>query len=99
TMPQKEQYSNVAIWYGTAFHELIHATGHATRIGRPGVMEFDGFGSLKYAFEELIAELGSAYLNSESGIFFQTIKKNAAYIKGWKNSVVEMLKEDNKAIF
>ena len=98
-MPQKEQYSNVAIWYGTAFHELVHSTGHVSRIGRVGVTDFDGFGSPKYAFEELIAELGSAFLNSESGIFFQTIKKNAAYIKGWKKAVVAILKEDNKAIF
>lgn len=98
-MPQKEQYSNVAIWYGTAFHELTHATGHESRIGRVGVTKFDSFGSPQYAFEELIAELGSAFLNSESGILFHTLKKNSAYIKGWQNSVVGMLKEDNKAIF
>ena len=98
-MPQKTQYDNVAIWYGTAFHELCHATGHATRLGREGITNFDGFGSPSYAFEELVAELGSAFLNAESGILFQTLKMNAAYIKGWKESVKSILKKDNKAIF
>lgn len=98
-MPQKEQYSNVAVWYGTAFHELTHATGHESRIGRIAITNFDKFGSPQYAFEELIAELGSAFLNSESGILFHTLKKNSAYIKGWKNKVVNILKDDNKAIF
>jgi len=98
-MPFKKQYDNVAIWYGTAFHELIHATGHETRLKRVGIVDFDRFGSAQYAFEELVAELGSAFLNAESGILFHTLKKNAAYIKGWKKSVVSILKEDNKAIF
>ncbi|MFV9549674.1 zincin-like metallopeptidase domain-containing protein [Algibacter sp. PT7-4] len=98
-MPLKSQYDNVAIWYGTAFHELVHATGHETRLKRIGVVNFDKFGSPQYAFEELVAELGSAYLNAESGILFHTLKKNAAYIKGWKNKVLSILKKDNKAIF
>lgn len=98
-MPLKEQYDNVAIWYGTAFHELVHATGHKTRLGRSGIIDFNGFGTQEYAFEELVAELGSMFLNAESGILFQTLKKNAAYIKGWKQAVVGILKKDNKAIF
>lgn len=98
-MPLKDQYENVAIWYGTAFHELTHSTGHESRVGRVGITNFDRFGSPQYSFEELVAELGSAFLNSESGIFFHTIKKNSAYIKGWAKSVKKILKENNKAIF
>ncbi|WP_323027998.1 zincin-like metallopeptidase domain-containing protein [Gelidibacter japonicus] len=98
-MPQKEQYSNVAIWYGTAFHELVHSTGHASRLHRAWIADIDPSDLEARSFEELIAELGSAFLNSESGIFFHTLKKNTAYIKGWKKTVVETLKEDNKAIF
>lgn len=98
-MPLKKQYDDVSIWYGTAFHELVHSTGAAKRLSREGITDFDRFGSPKYSLEELIAELGSAYLNAESGIFLSTLKKNAAYIKGWKKSVVKLLREDNKAIF
>ncbi len=99
TMPLKEQYKEVAIWYGTAFHELVHSTGAAKRVGRVGVTEFDRFGSTQYAFEELIAELGSAFLNGQSGILLKTLKKNSTYINGWKKKVLGMLKENNKAIF
>lgn len=98
-MPLKMQYDDVSIWYGTAFHELVHSTGAEKRLSREGVTDFDRFGSPQYALEELIAELGSAYLNAESGIFLSTLKKNAAYIKGWKKAVVKLLQEDNKAIF
>lgn len=98
-MPLKTQYKDISIWYGTAFHELVHSTGHEKRLSRKGITDFNGFGTEQYAFEELIAELGSAFLNAQSGILLSTIKKNAAYIKGWKKQVVNTLKKDNKAIF
>ncbi len=57
------------------------------------------FGSPKYAFEELIAEIGASYLNAEAGILFQNINNSASYIDGWKNKVVAALKEDKKFFF
>ena len=98
-VPMREQYKDLAIFYGTLFHELTHSTGHQKRLARPGIVDFDGFGSESYAFEELVAEIGSAFLNAESGTLLSTLKKNTAYIKGWKQAVTKMLKKDNKAIF
>ena len=98
-MPLRQQFDNIERWYGTAFHELTHSTGHASRLARKGITNFDGFGSESYAFEELVAELGAAFLNAESGILLKTVKNNAAYIKGWKNKVKAILQKDNKAIF
>jgi len=84
-MPQKTQFDSLDQWYGVAFHEHIHATGHAKRT--------------KYAMEELVAEIGSAFLNAESGILLDNLKNNAAYIKGWAKGVRKHLQKDNKAIF
>jgi antirestriction protein ArdC len=97
-MPLKKQYDDVSIWYGTAFHELIHSTGHKKRLNRDSLHDYHTDISIR-AFEELIAELGSAFLNAESGILLNTLKKNTAYIKGWKNQVLKTLRNDNKAIF
>ncbi|WP_338731778.1 zincin-like metallopeptidase domain-containing protein [Mangrovimonas cancribranchiae] len=98
TMPLKQQYKDVGIWYGTLFHESIHATGHRSRLNR-GLLKDYHLDVRVRALEELVAELGSAFLNAESGIFLSTLKKNAAYIKGWSKSVKETLQENNKAIF
>lgn len=97
-MPLKDQYDDVSVWYGTAFHELIHATGHKSRLYRKDMAKYAVDINAR-AFEELIAELGSSFLNAESGILLSTLKKNAAYIRGWNKSVAKILKEDNKAIF
>ena len=98
-VPLREQYNDLGVFYGTLFHELSHSTGAKSRLARPGIVNFEGIGSESYAFEELVAELGAAFLNAESGILLSTLKKNTAYIKSWKKSVAQMLREDNKAIF
>ncbi|PHS04364.1 MAG: hypothetical protein COA88_13610, partial [Kordia sp.] len=97
-MPFKQQFDNVANWYGVVFHEFIHATGHTKRLNRESLRDYHKAKSVR-AFEELIAEIGSMFLNAQTGILFHTLKQNAAYIKGWKKSVIDTLKEDNKAIF
>ncbi len=98
-VPLREQYKDLGVFYGTLFHELTHSTGAKKRLARSGIVDFEGYGSESYAFEELIAELGAAFLNAESGVLLSTLKKNSAYIKGWKEVVSDMLKKDNKAIF
>lgn len=92
-MPEMKNIKDKNQYYSTLFHELVHSTGHETRLNREGVAKFDGFGSEKYAFEELIAELGAAFLSAKVGI--ELIDNNAAYIGGWS----ERLKKDNTLIF
>ena len=64
------------------FHELIHSTGHQTRNNRPGVTHSIQFASHQYAKEELIAEIGAAFLCAKCQIP-PPIPNNAAYINHW----------------
>lgn len=87
-LPDQERFgdngeANPGAYYATAFHEQVHATGHEDRIDRD-IMKVALFGSGDYSFEELVAELGAAYLCSEANIDERKIVENqAAYIKGW----------------
>ncbi len=76
------------------FHELIHSTGHASRLNRPTLTESQGFGSNPYCKEELIAEMGAAFLCGEAGIGENTLENSAAYLKGW----LGQLQNDSKLI-
>ncbi len=89
-VPKQGQFESINEYYGAIFHELIHSTGHKSRIGR----EFGRKGTKEYAFEELIAELGASYLNAESGILFDNLKNSSAYIKGWNNKLIKEMEED-----
>ena len=55
-------------FYSTIFHELAHSTGADHRLARKGVMDHAGFASHAYSFEELVAEITSAFLAAEAGI-------------------------------
>lgn len=79
-------------YYSTVFHELIHWTGHWKRLGRNLSSRF---GSADYAMEELIAELGAAYLCAEFLVLHMPRKDHAAYIGEW----LHVLQGDKKAIF
>jgi len=74
----------------TALHEVTHATGHPSRLNRN---IRNAFGSKDYAREELVAEMGSAFLCAALGIV-PTVR-HADYIGSW----LEVLREDNRAIF
>lgn len=90
-VPPLDQFSIDQEYYSTLFHELIHSTGHSTRVGRV----FGGkFGDKKYSFEELIAELGASYLCGESGILYFTLNNSAAYIKGWTSKLKDEMAAD-----
>lgn len=79
-------------YYSTLLHELTHWTGHESRCHR----EFgQRFGDRAYAFEELVAELGSAYLCADLGVAVEPRPDHAAYLKHW----LEILKNDKSAIF
>lgn len=95
-LPVMEAFKNPQEYYGTLFHEMIHSTGHPTRLKRAGGKKF---GDKAYSFEELVAELGACYLNGESGILFHTINNSAAYLKGWRSRLKRYINEDEKFFF
>lgn len=88
------QFTNEQAYYRTALHELTHWTGHKTRLSRE---QNSRFGSVQYAFEELIAELGSAFLMQKLGItsLDTGLDNHENYIASW----LEALKNDTKFIF
>jgi antirestriction protein ArdC len=84
TMPMRTQFHSPAHYYSTAFHETGHSTGHPLRLNRPGIAEFDHFGSGRYAKEELVAQMSAAILLAETGIDRDDLFQNsAAYIQSW----------------
>ena len=95
-VPCKEQYKDVMEFYSTLFHEMIHSTGHKDRLGRLDYgVKLASFGSEDYSKEELIAEIGSAFLMNHIGIeTFKTFNNSAAYIQSW----LKILKDDNRFI-
>lgn len=82
--PPIEQFVSSESYYSVLFHEAIHATGHKDRLNRPGVANFDSFGSHQYSVEELVAEIGATILNAKTGIETEYTKNNsAAYVNSW----------------
>jgi antirestriction protein ArdC len=83
-LPRPETFDTPENYYAVAFHELTHSTGHESRLNRAGVAgsRLAAFGSADYSREELVAEMGSAFLCAESGIE-STLDNSAAYLKGW----------------
>lgn len=90
-MPKQESFSSVEAYYATLFHEMTHSTGHKSRLGREGITEKNYFGSHSYSKEELVAEMGAAFLCGRAGISTATEENSAAYIKGW----LEVFKGDS----
>ena len=89
-LPQKTAFDSPANYYATAFHELTHWTGAKTRLDR---VQLGKYSKPEYAFEELVAEMGAAFLCAEHGIAGDL--RHAGYIQGW----LQCLKNDSKAIF
>ena len=92
-LPAREAFSDGAAYYSTLFHELTHWTGHDKRLDRK---QGGKFGSNDYAFEELVAEIGAAFLCSDMGVSNDEPRADhAQYLKHW----LEILKASDKAIF
>jgi antirestriction protein ArdC len=94
SVPSLNDYLKPAEYYSTLFHEMTHSTGHKSRLNRAGIEAKAAFGSETYSREELIAEIGAAFLCSYAGIVQETLDNSAAYIASWK----KFLKNDSKAI-
>jgi antirestriction protein ArdC len=82
-LPLEKQFHTPEEFYSTAFHELVHSTGHQNRLDRKEVAESDHFGSDPYAKEELVAELGASFLCSECNILERTFDNSAGYLSSW----------------
>lgn len=91
TVPQA--FRDMESYYATLAHELIHWTGHSSRLDRN--LERQRFGDVNYAKEELLAEIGAAFLCAGLGITPEVREDHAAYIDSW----LKVLRQDRRAIF
>lgn len=105
-LPQRKLFPAAEEYYTTLFHELVHATGHVSRLNRSGITIPNKHDSKEYAKEELVAELGAGYLSNLSGIAEDRVVNNsAAYLRYWitrlqndKSLLVEAAGQAQKAV-
>lgn len=91
-IPRAEMFYSSEGYYSTLFHELVHSTGHSSRLNRQLTTQHK---TAEYSREELVAALGTAFLCAECGIINQSVINNeAAYIQGW----LSFLKNDQYAL-
>ena len=97
-MPNREEFISTKTrdategYYSVLLHEQVHWSGHPTRLHR----DLSGrFGTEAYAMEELVAELGAAFLCTELGISVQVRHDHATYVNNW----LTVLRNDDRAIF
>jgi antirestriction protein ArdC len=94
-IPDLSQFESAESYYATLFHELVHSTGHASRLNRTTLpTTLAPFGSPDYSKEELVAEFGAAFLCGHAGIFPHVAENSAAYIDGW----LRVLKQDKRLL-
>ncbi len=89
-MPDFERFTSASGYLATLAHELVHWTGHKSRLDRFGANT-----RTDYAAEELVAELGAAMVGARLGIIGEHIDNHAAYLAHW----LKALKDDKRAIF
>lgn len=94
SMPKISEFITSEDYYATFFHEMIHSTGHKTRLNREGVTGKIAFGSENYSKEELIAEIGASMLSAQVNIDTAIIDNNASYIANW----LKALRDDKTLI-
>ena len=92
-MPDFETFRDAESYYATLAHECTHWTRHETRLSRDFGRK--QFGDAGYAREELVAELGAAFLCADLGITPEDREDHAAYIASW----LEVLRNDKRAVF
>lgn len=82
TVPLMQQFRETAEYYSTLFHEMVHSTGHESRLNRLEKTAF--FGNESYSKEELTAEIGAAALVHQAGLETpSSLRNNAAYVESW----------------
>ena len=90
-MPPFQTFESAQAFFSTLAHESVHSTGHRDRLGR----RFGTRGTPEYAREELVAELGSAFLCADLGITSTPRADHASYVGSW----LELLKDEPRAVF
>ncbi|NBX67319.1 MAG: DUF1738 domain-containing protein [Proteobacteria bacterium] len=93
TMPAFEAFTDAESYYATLAHEHIHWTKHEKRLNRD--LGGKRFGDNGYAAEELVAELGAAFVAADLGLYLEPREDHASYLKAW----LGILKADSRAIF
>ena len=95
SLPKVDSFDSGDHFFATAFHEAAHSTGHASRLNRDGVVNFDKFGSHQYGREELVAELSSTIVLGMLGLDKPSIVEHqASYLASW----IRTIKEDPQAL-
>jgi antirestriction protein ArdC len=93
TLPELTKFKDAESYYSTRGHETVHWTRHETRLNR--TFGYERWGDEGYAMEELVAEIGAAFLCADLGIALAPRDDHAQYIAHW----LKVLKNDKKAIF
>ena len=105
-IPGVGDFHSTLDYYATLFHELVHSTGHTSRLNREGISEAKRSDKIRYSKEELIAEMGASFLCAFSGIENSDLLINSvAYLRSWlqvfkqdKTMVVKAASQAQKAI-
>ena len=92
-LPRREAFDSPE-FYSVLFHELTHSTGAPHRLNRPTLNQALKFGDTNYSKEELVAEMGAAFLAGHTGIEQVTLTNSAAYLASW----IRTLKGDPKLV-
>ena len=93
SMPDFAKGTSALEWTSTLAHEAVHWTGHSSRLKRPSLAEYSSDKKVR-AYEELVAEIGSAMVLAAHGIEAPFRQDHAPYIKGW----IQLLKDDPDAL-
>lgn len=87
-MAPAASFTTMADYWSTLLHEHAHWTGAASRLNRPGITEFSGFGSESYAYEELVAEISASFLCKHTGVTREGLDdQHAAYLASWRKAL------------
>lgn len=92
TMPPRDLFADAAGYYSVLAHELVHWTGAPHRLDRA---KGHRFGDARYAFEELVAEMGAVFALAHCGLAADPSDNNAAYLAGW----AQCLRDEPRALF
>ena len=95
-MPEQQRGITLgaALWVLCRCRHKTHSTGHPTRLNRSTLTDFEQFGDQNYSREELVAEMGAAFLAGYCGIENRTINNSASYLANW----LDVLKNDSRMI-
>jgi antirestriction protein ArdC len=94
-IPAMQDFISTSDYYATLFHELVHSTGHISRLNREGIASAQRSNLVRYSKEELVAEMGASFLCALTGIDNKQLTENAvAYIQNW----LEVFKHDKTMV-